>query len=315
VTALTVVVATSGALAPLRSTLAALEAQTLDRDAYEVLVVDDGSTDGTQRWCAGWRDDRRRYVRQHRSGTPLARDLGVLMASSPLVLLLDDDERARPELIEEHLVAHGAHPEWESVVVGSSAWSTDGGPTALVHYLSRADPLPFSYPDTPRSFEPPVTHFRTRQLSAVRSFLARRGLHGEAFDVLADVELGCRLVRHGLRLRYWSHARSERLGTPTFDEWCEQLRREGAAAAAIARVHDHHDVRTRTRVDASVAEWHAAQRAYDDACRRARALEAAIGDVSVHDDDELLDLWRAYWRCFSLSRARGVAEERERRPA
>jgi Glycosyl transferase family 2 len=309
VTALTVVVPTAGDLPRLRKVLDALEHQTLARSDYEVLVVDDGSVDGTEGWCAGWRDAGRRYVRQRHSGTPLARDLGVLMASSPLVLLVDDDEIATPELLEEHMRAHAVHPEWETVVVGASAWRLDAMPTVLMQYLSLVEPLPFTYPPNPGALAPSIAHFRTRQLSCRRSFLARRGLHGTGFDLLADVELGCRLVRHGLRLRYWSHARSERLRTFAFDEWCEQLRREGAAAAALAAVHDQPDVRAGARVEASVAEWHAVSGTYEALRERARALESQLGpDHARLGDDELLPLWRAYWQAFAASRARGVAE-------
>jgi hypothetical protein len=313
VTALTVVVPTAGDLVRLRPVLAALERQTLPRSAYEILVVDDGSTDGTEDWCAGWRDSGRRYVRQHRSGTPLARDLGVLMASSPLVLFLDDDELADPELLDEHVTAHDIHPAWECVVVGASTWQDDATPSALMHYLSLVDPLPYSYPSNPCELAPSVADFRTRQLSCTRAFLARRGLHGAGFELLADVELGCRLVRHGLQLRYWSHARSERLRTFTIDEWCEQLRAEGRAAAGVAAVHDHPDVRARARVDASVAEWDAASGSYDALRQHTHALESQLGEQHAsRRDEELLPLWRAYWRCFAASRARGVAEAVER---
>jgi glycosyltransferase involved in cell wall biosynthesis len=101
VTALTVVVATSGALASLRSTLAALEAQTLDRDAYEVLVVDDGSTDGS---AAEARDAGATVVAQPRNlglGAAVRRGLAESSARNPAaVVYLDADGEYFPEDIE-----------------------------------------------------------------------------------------------------------------------------------------------------------------------------------------------------------------------
>ena len=307
---LTVVVPTAGRLANLRVVLASLEQQTLPRPEYEILVVDDGSVDLTERWCSGWQDGGlRRYVRQNRCGTPLARNLGALMAWSPLVLFLDDDQRARPELLEEHGRAHGARGDMATVVVGSSTWEPAVHPSALMRYLSTVEPLPLTYPSNPRLLTPSIDHFRTHQLSFKRSFLVRRGLHDARFDLLADLELACRLAVHGLRVRYCSHARSERLTTFTFAEWCEQLRRAGAAAAVVGAAHDHPVVRRLVRPAAAAAEWRASRASYDDWCRTTGELDAALGqDHDGRSDDELLLLWRGYRRCFAASWARGVVE-------
>ncbi len=63
---------------------------------YEVIVVDDGSTDGTERVCATF-DERIRYRKVSNDGVSRARNIGAEMASGEWLLFLDSDDRLRPE--------------------------------------------------------------------------------------------------------------------------------------------------------------------------------------------------------------------------
>ena len=85
---------------------------------FEVIVVDDGSTDGSVRVAEGFHDERIRLIRQENGGPGAARNTGVKNAKGEWVLFLDaDDELAEGAL--EHLAnkVH-AHPE-ASVIDGS----------------------------------------------------------------------------------------------------------------------------------------------------------------------------------------------------
>ena len=73
--------------------LAGLDRQSIARESFEVVVVDDGSTDGTPEWLAAnaTRQYGLRVVRQENGGPARARNAGIAAAQAPLILFLDDD--------------------------------------------------------------------------------------------------------------------------------------------------------------------------------------------------------------------------------
>jgi hypothetical protein len=71
-------------------------AQTLPRGDVELIVVDDGSTDGGG---AVAQAHGARVLRQANRGLPAARNAGLAAARAPFVLFLDADDRLRPEML------------------------------------------------------------------------------------------------------------------------------------------------------------------------------------------------------------------------
>ena len=76
----------------------------------EIIIVDDGSTDNTEELVAALGEDIR-YVRQENSGPSAARNLGVKLATSPLIAFLDADDVWTPNKIAEQLAIFQAYPD------------------------------------------------------------------------------------------------------------------------------------------------------------------------------------------------------------
>src|SRR6185503_12070287 len=104
-----IVVATYNQAGFLTEAVASVRAQTFAD--WELLVVDDGSTDDTAAVAARFRDDDRiRYLPGAHAERAVARNRGVAAATGDLVAFLDADDLWRPEKLARQVAALAAAP-------------------------------------------------------------------------------------------------------------------------------------------------------------------------------------------------------------
>lgn len=120
----------------LERTLPGVLAQDFPPQDYEVIVVMDGSTDGTAELLRGLKPEcsLRVLESQHR-GAGAARNVGIHAALGELVLFLDDDLIAPPNLLRQHCASHsGADP---CAVQGRMYIAPDSSQTIIRYALER----------------------------------------------------------------------------------------------------------------------------------------------------------------------------------
>src|SRR5687768_199170 len=81
------------------------------RQAEEVIVVDDGSTDDTAERLQQF-GERIRVVRQANGGVATARNAGLRASSGDLVAFLDADDAWHPQKLERQIALLQQHPEF-----------------------------------------------------------------------------------------------------------------------------------------------------------------------------------------------------------
>jgi len=110
------------------ATLASVLAQT--HEIWEVVVVDDGSTDDGAARVEACRDPRVRLVRQANGGVSRARNRGIAEARGELVCFLDADDWYAPDYLRTQVAMAQAYPA-ESYFATGFKGVTPGGDTAL----------------------------------------------------------------------------------------------------------------------------------------------------------------------------------------
>lgn len=120
----------------LRQTLDSVFAQTLP--AFEVIVINDGSTDQTEQTAKKY-GSRIRYLYQDNAGQGAARNRGLEIASGDLIAFLDADDFWRPEFIERCCAFLQKHPEAIAVNTGLLTRLADGRELRQPASLLRAD--------------------------------------------------------------------------------------------------------------------------------------------------------------------------------
>ena len=78
---------------------------------FELIIVDDGGSDGSMAICRGFDDPRIRIVTQANRGLAGARNSGIAVARAAYVALLDSDDRWLPEKLALHVIHLDANPE------------------------------------------------------------------------------------------------------------------------------------------------------------------------------------------------------------
>ncbi len=188
--------------------LDALARQTYPRDRFEVIVIDDGSSDGTPAFCRNYHTFFHfQYLRQTNAGAGAARRRGVHHARGKFLLLINDDTLADPDLLAIHSEAHLERPEDRQAILGDFRFPPAAMDRALTRFLTES---PFLFPQAKleRGVHWDYTKFVTCNASVRRDAVVGVGSFDPQFRVAEDSELGLRLSRRGYFVRYVPEARA-----------------------------------------------------------------------------------------------------------
>ena len=124
-----VLVAAWNQASSLERSLQSLRHQTVDRSVFEIIVVDDGSTDGTGQLLSGYRDEVTVITTPH-AGLAAACNAGLAAARGRYLIRVDSDDAAEPALLEAELTVLERAPD--IVCVSSDRHEESDGTVRLV---------------------------------------------------------------------------------------------------------------------------------------------------------------------------------------
>ncbi len=197
--------------------LNALIEQRGDVGSFEIVVVDDGSTDDTARMVTGLAAKSPVEIRLvelgSHAGPAAARNRGITAATSEIVVFIGDDIIVQPGFLKWHCAMRRRFRSARNAILGYTTWHPELEITPFMRWLESSG-LQFDYPWIER-YGPTWRHFYTSNISLERGFLLQNGLFDETFKAAAfeDIDLGFRLAKHGLRILYCPQAAAYHLHT------------------------------------------------------------------------------------------------------
>ncbi|MBW4671088.1 MAG: glycosyltransferase [Cyanomargarita calcarea GSE-NOS-MK-12-04C] len=175
----------------LEKCLRALEKQNVQ--GYEIVLVDDGSTDGTLEWLEAHKEEFphvKSFLQDH-AGPSAARNLGVEKALGDTIIFIDSDL----VVLENFLQAHADALTQGQKELGSDNFFTYG---AVINTANFDNPTAEPYKITDFS----AAFFATGNVAIAKHWLEEAGLFDTGFQLYGweDLELGVRLKKLGLKL-------------------------------------------------------------------------------------------------------------------
>jgi glycosyltransferase involved in cell wall biosynthesis len=182
----------------LRRTLVSLAQQEWPAAPFEVIVVDDGSSDDTAAVAAEPFPFRVRYIRQANQGDAGARNTGARQSRADVLVFLDDDVVVSPHYL--YHLAHAHHSQPKAIVVGTEhLWLESSDPP--VH----AAPSPAAGSDQPDTVPMPFADVCSNNMSLPReAYFAIGMMHHLGFSgssIWCDVDFTYRAYRQGYDFR------------------------------------------------------------------------------------------------------------------
>ena len=216
----------------LERSIASFEAQDAAPGSFELVVVDDGCSDGTTEWLDAHAFTLpARVLHKHNGGLASARNVGIAAARGRILLFVNDDTLAYPDLVREHLRAHAelAAGGLEASVLGTFEQPTKHLASALMRHLEGSGEV-FRYHDMRAGEFYDHNRFWTCNVSVSAARVREAGAFDERFKRYGceDIDLGLRLERLGLRVCYHPGARAQHEHLLDF----ESLRRRQLSCSA-----------------------------------------------------------------------------------
>jgi glycosyltransferase involved in cell wall biosynthesis len=311
---LSVVLTTHNRAALLKRALVSLACQTLGNEDYEVIVIDDGSSDNTQSVIKQMDSILPiNYSYQLNSGLASAKNHGLFLASGDIVLFLDDDDISDPNLIEQHLLAHKANPNPNIAILGKTNISIGLKADPLMNYITQIDPMLFYYQGLHHRDVLDYEYFWGGRTSCKRELLLKEGVFNPIFRFgYEDIELGYRLnQRVGLQVVYWEHAVNTMIRRVDLASFIKRCLRQGESAWRFLEIHNM-DGEIKSYLDCNrlLKDLDTLDPAYEASTLSATKLETLIRNAIAMSYEIPAD-WQkamelAYYRAFRAAMSRGV---------
>ena len=229
-----VVIPTYNRLGRLRHVITDLEQQSYPSDAYEVIVISDGSTDGTDAYLEALRSTMPvRWFPQANRGPAAARNAGIQKAGGEFILFIDDDLVPGPRLLAEHARSH-REARRDVVVLGPML--TPEGFEMAPWVRWEQEMLMKGYRALLRGDWPAsARQFYTGNASLRRAHILAAGGFDEGLRRAEDVELAYRLANRGLDFVFNIDAAGMHFADRSFRAWLNAAYMYGRNDVIFAR--------------------------------------------------------------------------------
>ena len=167
-------------------------------DDYELIVVDDGSSDNSLALARKYESDRVRVIAQANQGVSVARNTGIENARGTFIAFLDADDQWEPQYLETIQALTEHYPESAIFV---TAYAVDMG-NGKIHYSTRLEPQTGCLPSYWLTLAKGYDFVWTSATVIRRDALMEAGLFKPGEKIGQDLDMWARVARINPRVAY-----------------------------------------------------------------------------------------------------------------
>ncbi|PCI25039.1 hypothetical protein COB57_02325 [Candidatus Peregrinibacteria bacterium] len=189
--------------------LNALKAQKT-QTSFEVIIIDDGSTDNTKESIDEWKKQNVnfpvQYIWQKNQKQGVARNTGVKQATGKILLFIGSDILVHEDWLEQHLSLHKAFDNEKTIAIGLTDWTEELKKDAFRQFLDTSG-TQFSYKKLKNYKETDFWHFYTSNISMHKEFFTQFWFD-EDFKHYGweDIMLGYEMSKQGAKIYFAAKA-------------------------------------------------------------------------------------------------------------
>lgn len=160
---------------------------------FEIIVVDDGSTDDSANYVKSFCDERIHYVYKENAGVSSARNTGIVESKNEWIYFLDADDELDEGALSSFVELHESFPELK-LLAGKSKWMKKGidvQPNKLHYKKSYVSKTPY--------FDIWLNRYRPgiRNILVHRDLINKFGVYDVRLSFFEDWEFPLRMLRYG----------------------------------------------------------------------------------------------------------------------